>query len=74
MRNFVREEQKLPLFGIGPYLVYGMVALTAAGIVVFSYILKTGILSSPWVLIFRLVGVLQMAGGAVIWIVGALRS
>lgn len=74
MRNFVREEQKLPLFGIGPYLVYGMVALTAAGIVVFSYILKTGILHSPWVLILRLAGLLLMAGGAVIWFIGALRS
>lgn len=74
MRNFVREEQKLPLFGIGPYLVYGMVALTAAGIVVFSYILKIGILSSPWVLVFRLAGLLLMAGGAVIWFIGALRS
>ena len=28
IRNFVKEGQKLPLYGVGPYIVYGMVGLT----------------------------------------------
>lgn len=27
MKNYVKECQKLPLYGIGPYLVYSMVLL-----------------------------------------------
>ena len=38
MKNFVKEGQKLPLFGVGPYIVYGMAAVTAAGIIIFAYI------------------------------------
>mgnify|MGYP007070205094 CR=1 FL=1 len=24
MKNFVKEGQKLPLYGVGPYIVYGI--------------------------------------------------
>ena len=24
LKNYTNEEQKLPLFGVGPYIVYGM--------------------------------------------------
>ena len=24
MKNFIQEGQKMPLFGVGPYIVYGM--------------------------------------------------
>ena len=33
MKNYVREGQKLPLFGVGPYIVYGMAAVTIVGII-----------------------------------------
>lgn len=47
MKNFVKEGQKLPLYGVGPYIVYGMAGVTIAAIVIFHYILKIGILGSP---------------------------
>ena len=33
LKNFVKEGQKLPLYGVGPFIVYGMVMVTIIGIV-----------------------------------------
>lgn len=74
MKNFVKEGQKLPLYGVGPYIVYGMAGVTIAAIVIFHYILKIGILGSPWILIFRIIAGLLIALGLVIWGIGALGS
>ena len=74
MKNYVKEGQKLPLYGVGPYIVYGMAAVTIAGIVVFTYILNIGTLDGPWIAIFRIVGGILIALGILIWYTGALRS
>lgn len=74
MKNYVKEGQKLPLYGVGPAIVAGMAAVTAAAIVLFSCILKIGILNDPWRLIFRIIGTALILSGVVIWFVGALRS
>ena len=74
MKNYIKEGQKLPLFGVGPYIVYGMAMVTILGIVLFSYVLKVGILNAPWTYIFRVTGGILVALGAIIWYIGALRS
>ena len=74
MKNYVKEGQKLPLFGVGPYIVYGMAAVTTVGIILFCYVFKIGILSAPWTYIFRVVGTVLITLGAVIWFIGAVRS
>ncbi len=74
MKNYVKEGQKLPLYGVGPYIVYGMAGVTVAGIIMFSYILKTGILGSPWIILFRIIGAIIIALGIIIWMIGALGS
>lgn len=74
MKNFVKEGQKLPLYGVGPYIVCGMVAVAACGIILFSYVLKAGILDGPWILVFRIAGGVIVVLGLVIWLVGALGS
>ena len=74
MKNYIREGQKLPLFGVGPYIVYGMAAVTIAGIILCAYVLKIGILNAPWILTFRIIGGILIALGFVIWYIGALRS
>lgn len=74
MKNFVKEGQKLPLYGVGPYIVLAMAAVAAIGIVFCSYVLKIGILAAPWVLIFRILGDFIIALGLVIWLVGAIGS
>ena len=74
MKNYVRDGQKLPLYGVGPYIVYGMAAVTIVGIILFSYVFKIGILSAPWIWIFRIAGGVLIIAGALIWYIGALRS
>ncbi len=63
LRNYMKEGQKLPLFGVGPYIVYGMAMVDLIGIVLFGYAFKSGILGSPWILIFRTMGGILMALG-----------
>lgn len=56
LKNHTKEGQKLPLFGIGPYLIYGMGVFTAICIVLFAYVFKVGNLSGNWIWIFRITG------------------
>lgn len=56
LKNFVKEGQKLPLYGVGPFIVYGMVMVTAIGIVLLGHVFKIGILGSPWIFVFRIIG------------------
>ena len=74
MKNFVRKGQKLPLYGVGPYIIAGMAAVAIIGIILFSYVLKIGILEGPWVVVFRVVGIVLIVLGIFIWITGAVRS
>jgi protein-S-isoprenylcysteine O-methyltransferase Ste14 len=74
LRNYNKKGQKLPLFGVGPYMVFGMGLLTLMGIILFGYVLKIGVLNSPWTLIFRITGAVLIISGVIIWFVGAVRS
>ncbi len=74
LKNYTKEGQKLPLFGVGPYIVYGMAMVDIIGVVLFGYVLKIGILDSPWTIIFRIAGGLLIAVGLAVWYIGALRS
>ncbi len=72
--NYMNEEQKLPLFGVGPYIIAGVAFVNLIGIILFGYVLKIGILNSPWTLIFRIAGGLLIAIGIAIWFIGAVKS
>ena len=37
MKNYIKKGQKLPLYGVGPMIVFGMDAVTAIGIILFAY-------------------------------------
>ena len=74
LKNFVKEGQKLPLYGVGPFIVYGMVMVTAIGIVLLGHVFKIGILGSPWILVFRIIGAVLIALGIFVWFMGAMRS
>ena len=74
MKNYVKEGQKLPIFGVGPYLVVGMGIVTAIGVILSAYILKIGNLGGFWVPAFRIVGVLLITIGIAVWFIGAVRS
>ena len=70
----MKEGQKLPLFGVGPYIIYGIAMVNLIGIILFGYVFKIVILQSPWTLIFRIAGALLIILGILIWYIGALRS
>ena len=74
LKNYSKEGQKLPMFGIGPYLIYGVAFLNAVVIVLTSYVFKVGILENIWVWIFRIAGGIAIILGIVIWFIGAVRS
>ncbi len=74
LKNYSKERQKLPMFGIGPYLIYGIALLNALVIVLASYVLKIGILENIWVWNFRVFGGLILALGIAIWFISAVRS
>ena len=74
LKNYNKEGQKLPLFGVGPYIVYGMAVLTILGIVLIGYVLKIGVLGKPWILVFRIAGAIIIIAGIAVWFIGAVRS
>lgn len=74
LKNYMKEGQKLPLFGVGPYIIYGIALLNIIGIILFVYVLKIGKLDEPWMFIFRIIGVSLIVVGILIWYIGALRS
>lgn len=74
LKNYTKKDQKLPLFGVGPYMIIGMGILSLIGIILFAYVLRIGILDSPWIVIFRSGGAILIVLGIYIWYVGALCS
>ena len=74
LKNYNKDGQKLPLFGIGPYMIFGMGLVTLAGIILFGYVFKIGILETPWIMVFRITGALLIVTGIFIWFIGAVRS
>lgn len=74
LKNYIKEGQKLPIFGIGPYLIYGITLLNAAAVVLAAYVFKIGTLGDFWTYVFRITGVLAILLGLAIWFIGAVRS
>lgn len=74
LKNYVKEGQKLPMFGIGPYLIYGIAFLNAIVIVLAYYVFKVGILEGAWILAFRIPGVIFIFFGTLIWFIGSMCS
>lgn len=74
MKNFIKEGQKLPIFGIGPYLIYGMALLNIIVLILTHYIMKIGIIHGVWVVILRIIGAVLIILGFVIWFMGAVKS
>ena len=74
LKNYSKEGQKLPMFGIGPYLIYGIAFLNALVIVLTFYVFKVGILEDIWVWIFRIAGTIMIVLGIILWFIAAMRS
>lgn len=74
MKNYSKEGQKLPLFGVGPILIFVIAIVNAIAIIVSSYVINIGLLEGAWILVFRIVGGIILVLGIVVWFIGAMRS
>lgn len=74
LKNYVKEGQKLPMFGIGPFLIYGMALLNAAVIILSYYVLGSGIAEGTFAVMFYIAGAALISLGTVIWAAGSLFS
>ena len=74
MKNFVNESQKLPMFGIGPYLILGIGIITLIGMILSGTFLKGGILYGSWIILFRIIAIFLMIVGIFVWYKGAFGS
>ena len=74
LKNYVKEGQKLPMFGIGPYLIYGMALLNVLVVILSVYVFKVGIMEGIWIWFFRISGVILIILGIMIWFIGAVKS
>ena len=74
MKNYVKEGQKLPMFGIGPALVFAIGLVDVLCIVLFVYVLRFGELNGTFTLIFKIIGTILIIFGLIVWFIGALKS
>jgi len=74
LKNYIKEDQKLPLFGIGPYLILTMAIVSIIGVILFGYVLNVGTLEGVWVIVFRFIGIMLLVIGISIWYIGAVKS
>ena len=74
MKNYNKEGQKLPLFGIGPFLIYGISLLSIAGLILSGNVLSSRLLDGVWAWVFRITGIVFIPLGIFIWYMGALGS
>ena len=72
--NFKKEGQKLPLFGVRPYLVWGIGLITVIGIILTYSAFKTGCIYGIGEEIFHVVGGILILIGVTTWYIGALCS
>ena len=74
MKNFIKADQKLPLFGIGPYLIWGMLLIDVLAVILAVYVFRIGTVDGAGRSIFWGIGALLIILGITIWVSGALRS
>jgi protein-S-isoprenylcysteine O-methyltransferase Ste14 len=74
LKNYMSEDQKLPLFGVGPYMIFVIALVSFIGQILFGYVWKIGTLDKPWSVFFKVIGVLLIIAGIAVWFIGAVRS
>jgi protein-S-isoprenylcysteine O-methyltransferase Ste14 len=74
MKNYSEEGQKLPLFGVGPWLIGGITLFDAVVLYFVSHVYKIGIIEGVWAWIFRILGIILSVLGIAIWYTGSILS
>lgn len=74
MKNYTKDGQKLPLFGVGPWLIGSITLFDAVVLYFVSHVYKIGIIEGVWAWIFRILGIILSVLGIAIWYTGSILS
>ena len=74
MKNYIKPGQKLPVFGIGPYMMVTIGVIALIGIFISGSLLESGIVDGIAVWIFRIVGIVLLILGIIILFYAVFRS
>ena len=68
------KHQKMPTYGVGPYLVVCIIALNLTGLLLSQSVLQSGLLKGGFKDLFYLIGFLLMAVATRIWWLSVVKS
>ena len=67
MKNYCNENQKMPLYGIGPFLILTVALLSLLGILLSITVLSGGTVNGPGKLLFYFAAFVLIILGFLIW-------
>ena len=67
MKNYINKNQKMPLYGIGPFLILAVALLSLLGILLSFTVLSGGTVNGQGKLLFYFVAILLISSGLLIW-------
>ena len=73
MKNFQNKNQKLPLYGIGPYLILVIACISIIGILSSDNILSSGVIDGFLRIPFYITGIIFISIGICLWYLGAVK-
>ena len=68
------KHQKLPTYGVGPYLIIGIMAMNLTGWLLNKSVLESGLLTGGYKDLFYLIGFLLMFIATRIWWLSVVKS
>ena len=74
MKNYMNKDQKMPLYGIGPFLILAVALLSLLGIFLSFTVLSGGMVNGQGKLLFYFVAFFLIILGFLIWFFGAVHS
>ena len=74
MKNYINKDQKMPLYGIGPFLILAVALLSLLGIFLSFTVLSGGTVNGQGKLLFYFVAFFLIILGFLIWFFGAVYS
>jgi len=74
IENFRDKKQKLPLYGVGPYLILVIACISIIGILFSDNILSSGIIDGFLRIPFYIIGTIFVSIGLFLWYLGAVKS
>ena len=74
LTNYQNRDQKLPLFGIGPALIFVIALLSLIGILLSKTCMRGGNVSGSFRILFDVLGIFFLLSGLLVWFFGAVKS